>query len=218
MIVMVKIMRVTEDFFENKTTEEIAEALLGQYVVHETKQGILSGYLVDVEAYLGPEDEAAHSFGMRDTPRVAAMYKSAGTIYLYTMHTHLILNFITQEAGKPQGVMIRGLQPDEGLTIMEKNRHGMSGPDLSNGPGKLVEALGIQKDLYGQSLFTSSLYLEAEKAKVPKKILQLPRIGIPNKGKWTEMPLRYVVAGNPYITKQKKQWVDQENFGWREKR
>lgn len=209
-------MRVMEEFFYHKTTEEIAEALLGQYLVHETEDGILSGYLVDVEAYLGPDDQAAHSYGMRSTPRVQAMYKKAGTIYLYTMHTHLILNFITQEEGKPQGVMIRGLEPDQGLPIMEKNRNGIKGASLSDGPGKLVQALGISRELYGQSLFDSTLYLDAEKARKPKKILRLPRIGIPNKGIWTDLPLRYAVKGNPYITKQKKQDIEQDS-GWRNK-
>ena len=64
------------------------------YLEHETPSGKLGGYIVDCEAYLGPEDLAAHSFGMRNTPRVRAMYEKPGTIYLYTMHTHLILNFI----------------------------------------------------------------------------------------------------------------------------
>lgn len=206
-------MRVTADFFEG-TTQEIAQKLLGQYLVHETDQGLLAGYLVDVEAYLAPEDEAAHSFGMRKTPRVRAMYEDAGTIYLYTMHTHLLLNFITQEKGMPQGVMIRGLQPVEGLPVMQANRNGITGPELSNGPGKLVRALGIQKELYGKTLFSSSLYLDQEKARQPKEIVALPRIGIPNKGIWTDMPLRYVVKGNPYISKQKKSEID-EDFGWR---
>lgn len=213
MIEMVRKMRITADFFQG-TTEEIARKLLGQYLVHETPQGILAGYLVDVEAYLGPDDEAAHTFGMRKTPRVLAMYQAAGSIYLYTMHTHLILNIITQAEGVPQGVMIRGLQPVEGTPFMIENRHSITGPDISNGPGKLVQALSIPKDLYGKSLFTSNLYLAAEKQKQPKEILALPRIGIPNKGIWTDLPLRYVVKGNPYITKQKKAEIDAD-FGWR---
>ncbi|MDH6365082.1 DNA-3-methyladenine glycosylase [Enterococcus sp. PF1-24] len=207
-------MRITTEFFENKKTEEIAESLLGQYLVHETSRGILAGYLVDVEAYLGPEDEAAHSFGLRQTPRLAAMYQPAGTIYLYTMHTHLILNFVTQAAGQPQGVMIRGLQPVENIPLMIENRQGISSVEISNGPGKLVTAMGITKELYGKTLFGSELYLLSEKAKQPQEILRLPRIGIPNKGIWTDKRLRYAVAGNPYISKQKKQAIDQENFGW----
>lgn len=202
------------EIFNTKTTPEIAEYLVGMYVEHDTPQGKLGGYIVDCEAYLGPDDEAAHSFGMRKTPRVRAMYQEPGTIYLYTMHTHLILNIITQPKGMPQGVMIRGLEPAEGVEQMIVNRGGKSGASLSDGPGKLVAALGIEKELYGQSIFFSSLRIRPEKKKQPKEILRLPRIGIPNKGKWTEMPLRFAVKGNPYISNQKKTQVV-EDWGWR---
>lgn len=203
------------DFIRTKTTEEIAQHFLGMYLEYKTEAGILSGYLVDVEAYLGPEDEAAHSFDLRKTHRLKAMYDKPGTIYLYSMHTHLILNIVTQELGKPQGVMIRGMEPVEGIKKMEENRRGITGVNLSNGPGKLVAALGLSKELYGQSIFNSSLKIIPEKRKYPKEILSLPRIGIPNKGIWTEMPLRYVVAGNPYVTKQKQVEIDKETFGWK---
>ena len=209
-------MNETIDFFNTKSTEEIAQFLLGMYLEHETESGVLAGYIVDTEAYLGPEDEAAHSYGLRDTPRLKAMYEKPGTIYLYTMHTHLILNMVTQEKGKPQGVMIRAIEPVIGINQMEVNRKGRKGVELSNGPGKLVAALDIKKELYGDSIFDSSLRIVPEKRKMPKKIISLPRIGIPNKGIWTELPLRYVVSGNPYISKQSKSDIDQKAFGWKE--
>ncbi|KAF1299111.1 3-methyladenine DNA glycosylase [Enterococcus sp. JM4C] len=208
-------MKELMTFFETKTTEEIAEYLLGMYLEHETPAGKLAGYIVDAEAYLGPDDQAAHSFGMRKTPRLTAMYQKPGTIYLYTMHTHLLLNIVTQPEGHPQGVMIRGLQPVVGLEQMQANRGGKTTADISNGPGKLVAALGITKEYYGQSIFTSDLHLVPEKRKFPKEIEKLPRIGIPNKGIWTDLPLRYVVKGNPYISQQKKNRIDEKNFGWR---
>lgn len=203
-------------FFNTESTEKIAKFLLGMYIEHQTPTGILGGYIVDTEAYLGPDDEAAHSFGLKKTPRLEAMYGKPGTIYLYTMHTHLILNLVTQAVGKPQGVMIRAIQPDVGIATMEKNRKGKKGIELSNGPGKLVAALGISKDLYGESIFTSKLRLIPEKKRYPQKIMALPRIGIPNKGIWTELPLRYVVAGNPYISKQKKSAIDTVSLGWKD--
>ena len=179
------------NYFNTETTENIAQYLLGMYLEHETPEGKLGGYIVDCEAYLGPDDEAAHSYGMRDTPRVRAMYEKPGTIYLYTMHTHLILNMITQPIGMPQGVMIRGFEPVEG-----------------------IEQMGITRDLYGESIFSSSLHLVPEKRRLPKEIMALPRIGIPNKGLWTEKLLRFVVRGNPYITNQRKNLIE-ENNGWR---
>ncbi|ALR99915.1 3-methyladenine DNA glycosylase [Enterococcus silesiacus] len=209
-------MNETINFFNTKSTEEIAQFLLGMYLEHETNSGILAGYIVDTEAYLGPEDEAAHSFGLRNTPRLKAMYEQPGTIYLYTMHTHLILNMVTQEKGKPQGVMIRAIEPVKGIKKMEENRNGRKGIELSNGPGKLVAALGIDRELYGQSIFDSTLRIVPEKRKTPKKIISLPRIGIPNKGIWTEQPLRYAVSGNPYISKQRRNDINQKTFGWKE--
>ncbi|MBM7710017.1 DNA-3-methyladenine glycosylase [Enterococcus lemanii] len=200
------------EVFQTKSTEEIAAYLVGMYLEYDTPSGKLGGYIVDCEAYLGPEDEAAHSHGMKKTPRLKAMYDHPGTIYLYTMHTHLILNLVTQAKGTPQGVMIRGFEPVEGLTQMQENRP-KKGKDLSNGPGKLVAALGIDKALYGQSIFSSPLHLVPEKRQIPKKIIRLPRIGIPNKGKWTEMPLRFIAAGNPYVTNIRKSQLD-DHHGW----
>jgi DNA-3-methyladenine glycosylase len=205
-------MNELEEVFAQQSTPMIARQLLGMYLEHETPQGRLGGYIVDCEAYLGPDDLAAHSYGMRHTPRVAAMYEKPGTIYLYQMHTHLILNFITQPEGMPQGIMIRGLEPVDGIAKMEANRK-KSGPDLSNGPGKLVKALGITQEYYGQSIFTSRLHLVNERRRTPKEILAIPRIGIPNKGEWTDKPLRFVVAGNPYITNSRKAAV-QPDHGW----
>lgn len=198
--------------FRNESTAAIAKELLGSYLEHDTKQGKLGGYIVDCEAYLGPDDLAAHSVGMRNTPRVRAMYEKPGTIYLYTMHRHLILNFITQPEGQPQGVMIRGIEPITGIPKMIENR-GKTGRELSNGPGKLVQALGITAAYYGQSIFDSDLHLVAGKRRQPHEILEVPRIGIPNKGIWTELPLRFAVAGNPYISQIRKADI-KEDHGW----
>ncbi|AOF49637.1 DNA-3-methyladenine glycosylase [Tetragenococcus halophilus] len=207
-------MKETIKIFETASTVDIARFLVGMYLEHDTPKGKLGGYIVDCEAYLGPDDMAAHSYGMRKTPRLKAMYQKPGTIYLYTMHTHLILNMVTQAEGMPQGVMIRAIEPVEGKEQMEKRRAKI-GREVSNGPGKLVEALGIPKNLYGQSIFSSDLHLVPEKRKTPKKIAELPRVGIPNKGEWTDMPLRFVASGNPYITKIRRQQIDSDS-GWQE--
>lgn len=120
--------------FATQPTTTIARALLGMYLEHETPVGTVGGYIVDCEAYLGPDDLAAHSVGMRNTPRVRAMYQEPGTIYLYAMHTHRIVNFITQPKGIPQGIMIRGLEPVDGIALMEQQRQ-KTGPDVATAPG-----------------------------------------------------------------------------------
>lgn len=199
--------------FQLEDTKEVAKALLGHLILHESKDGLVGGYIVDTEAYLGSEDKASHSYGHKNTPRLKAQYDKQGTIYMYSMHTHLLLNLVTQKKGQPEGVMIRGIEPVVGLSIMEELRQ-KKGPELTNGPGKLTEALGLTNELYGSSIFEGPLYVLDDK-KIPQKITAAPRIGIPNKDIWTELPLRYYVAGNPYITKIKKSEIDMENHGWR---
>lgn len=208
-------MNETKTFIQQATTKEVATFLVGMYLEYQTEQQTLGGWIVDCEAYLGADDQAAHSYRLKKTPRLAAMYQEAGTIYLYQMHTQLILNIVTQDCHQPQGVMIRALEPDEkSIAQMEKNRRGKTGVDLTNGPGKLIQALGVSKDLYGQSIFTSSLHLRPDKRRYPQKIATLPRIGIPNKGFWSTAPLRFVCQGNPYLTQQKKSQVTAD-FGWK---
>ena len=214
---MTKSMAELRQLFQYEDTPTVAQALVGMYLEHRLPDDrTLGGWIVDCEAYLGPEDKAAHSFGMRKTARVAAMYQTAGSIYLYQMHRQVILNLVTREAGLPQGVMIRALEPDpQYVEKMTEYRGGKNGVELTNGPGKLMQALQVPFDLYGESIFTSSLHLVTEKRREPKNILAVPRIGIPNKGKWTEMPLRFVCQGNPYVTKQLKRNVSPD-WGWQE--
>lgn len=201
------------EFWENqtKTTEEIAQELLGCLLIKETDAGVTSGWIVETEAYVGEFDQAAHSFGLRKTPRLKAMYQPAGTIYIYHMHTHTMLNIVAKEAGNPQGILIRAVEPFSGIDLMEERRN-MGGINLTNGPGKLTKAMGITKEDYGTSIGDAPLYLSTEQRRTPKQIIATPRIGIPNKGEWTDKPLRFIVAGNPYVSR-KKGSVELD-FGW----
>lgn len=192
-------------------TEELAQQLLGCLLIKETEEGVTSGWIVETEAYLGEMDQAAHSFGLRKTPRLEAMYQSAGTIYIYQMHTHTMLNIVAKEAGNPQGILIRALEPHSGVELMEQRRN-MSGLGVTNGPGKLTKAMGITREDYGTSISEPPLYLSSDQRRIPKNIIDSPRIGIPNKGKWTDEPLRFTVGGNPYVSR-KKGTVDLD-LGW----
>ncbi|WP_208559654.1 DNA-3-methyladenine glycosylase [Marinilactibacillus kalidii] len=190
-----------KDFYNHVSTEEIARQLLGCLVVKETDKGRVSGWIVETEAYLGVEDEAAHTFNGRKTPRVSSMYESAGTIYIYSMHTHRMLNVVTQPEGVPQAVLIRAIEPYEGITVMQENRL-KHGRELTNGPGKLTKAMGIELTDDGYSIFSEPLFIESTSRKIPNQIGTSPRIGIPNKGKWTDAPLRYTVVGNPFVSRK----------------
>ena len=189
--------------FINNGTVEIARQLLGKKLVVQSGGEILSGWIVETEAYLGPDDRAAHSYGLKRTPKVESMYQEGGTIYVYMIHGHHNMNIVTQKAGLPQGVLIRGLEPCEGVSLMEARR-GRMGIEATNGPGKLCKALGVTKACDGTRLGIGPISLAGTGDKIPAHIETSPRIGIPNKGEWTESPLRFFVKGNPYVSKMRK--------------
>lgn len=184
------------------STEEIAERLLGCLLIKETNGVKTSGWIVETEAYVGIADEASHSFKAKNTPRMKVMYESAGSIYIYKMHTHLLLNVVTKEQGDPQAVLIRAVEPFEGKHIMEERRQ-KKGIETTNGPGKLTKAMGIMMTDHETSIIEPSLYIDTRQKREPLTVEKSKRIGIPNKGVWTDSLLRFTVKGNPYISRKK---------------
>ncbi|MBC1654528.1 DNA-3-methyladenine glycosylase [Listeria welshimeri] len=194
---------IKEHYFEQKSTIELARDILGMRLVHQTQHVKLSGYIVETEAYLGATDMAAHSYRNLKTKRTDIMYQPAGAIYMYQMHRQVLLNFITMKEGVPEAVLIRAIEPDEAsIPYMEIKRNGKTGSELTNGPGKLTQALGLTIKDYGKTLFNSNIWLE--EAKIPHIIEATNRIGVPNKGIATHYPLRFTVKGNRYISGQRK--------------
>lgn len=199
--------------FVNSSTEEVAKQLLGKKLIHRIGTKVYSGYITETEAYVGVADEACHTFGGRRTPKVTSMYQIGGTIYIYTMHTHHMLNIVTKEEEDPQAVLIRAIEPAEGIEYMERNRN-HTGVQVSNGPGKLTKAMEITKALDGQNIGNCELFIHEADKKTPLEIAESPRIGIPNKGIWTSALLRYYVKGNPFVSGLPKRDWDKRNYGW----
>ena len=168
-----------ESFFARETTV-VARDLLDKVLVREIDGQKLWGRLVEVEAYLGPQDIAAHSKGGRRTPRTEVMFGEPGRAYVYfTYGMHWCLNFVTREAGMPQAVLVRALEPGPGV--------GRCG-----GPGLVTRALGIDRALNGVPLVPPDLYVVDDGA--PKRrVLVTPRIGVQGTGRWEKRLLRYVV-------------------------
>lgn len=210
--------------FFKQDTISLAKDLLGKLILVKKDDEILGGYIVETEAYLGAVDRACHGFEGKRTPKVEALFGKAGTVYIYTMHTHKMLNIVSCEEGNPQAVLIRGIEPVINVERMVENR-GKSGILVSNGPGKLTKAMGISDKFNKSNIFEITrnfqkitqemnynskniqenvLYIDFENSKIPKKIEISARIGIPNKGVWTEKQLRYFVAGNKYVSRMKK--------------
>lgn len=199
--------------FINGSTVANAKKLLGKKLLIDHSGNLVGGYIVEVEAYLGIRDMAAHSYKGRRTPKVEAMYQPGGTIYIYTMHGHNMLNFIMKKAGIPEGVLIRGIQPTEGIDFMKTNRNAESF-NLTNGPGKLTKALGITREFNGTTLNDGKIMINELESRIPKKISSSPRIGIPNKGEWTNKLLRFYVAGNPYVSCIPKREIQELETTW----
>lgn len=196
----------------NLSTQELAINLLGRLLTHQTTQGLMSAWIVETEAYIGTIDQACHSYQGKKTPRLLAMYDQPGTIYLYQMHGHILLNIVSRESGNPQAVLVRAVEPYQGEGLMLSNRS-KSGINLTNGPGKLTQAMDISMAYNNQYLTDSKLSLDLNQFKCPKEVAVSPRIGIPNKGEWTDKLLRYTVKGNPYVSKNRGT-IDKTNHGW----
>jgi DNA-3-methyladenine glycosylase len=188
------------DFFQQPTLE-LAKNLLGCLLVKETEEGITSGYIVETEAYIGPGDRASHSFANRRTKRTEIMFGEAGYVYTFVTHTHTLVNVISGPADHPEGILIRAIEPLEGIDLMRERRGIDNLRNLTNGPGKLTKALGIKMDDYGHLFTKLPLYIAP--GKKTADISAGPRIGIENTGEAKDYPWRFWITGNPFVSRKR---------------
>lgn len=159
-----------------------------------------AGRIVEVEAYVGPHDPACHAYGDRRTARTEQLYGPPGTAYVYfTYGMHWCLNAVTEEAGYPAAVLIRALEPLEGIATMRRRRGGASVADrhLCAGPARLCEALGVTGALNGASLQGGALRV-VRGARPPGPVAVGPRIGITRATDW---PLRFYLQDSPWVSR-----------------
>lgn len=201
-------MKLSREFYARDTLI-VAKDLLGKILVHKTEDSVLKGKIVEVEAYLGLEDKAAHSYGGRKTERVRAMYGIPGTAYVYIIYgMHYCLNVVAKKEGVPEGVLLRGIEPIEGLEEMCVNRFGKPYGELSNyqkknltnGPGKLTKALNIDRSYNMEDLCGDSLYL-LEGDQEDFHIVETTRIGIDYAEEAKDYPYRFYIKGNKNVSK-----------------
>ncbi len=183
--------------FYSRQTILVARELLGQILIHEESRGPAAGRIVEVEAYLPHKDPGCHA-AQGPTPRNSVMFGPPGHAYVYFCYgNHYLFNIVTEKEGVPGAVLIRALEPVKGFELMSRRRGGLP-PDslqLTNGPGKLVQALGIGRKHNRTPVWKKPLYVK--KAMRTEKIGITTRIGI-TEG-W-ELPLRFYLKGNPYLS------------------
>ena len=188
-------------FFETGAAE-LAQRLLGKLLCHRTPEGLAAGMIVEAEAYCGPADDAAHSFGGRRTARTEAMFGPAGRAYVFRIYgIHCCFNVVAAREGEPQAVLIRALEPVEGLALMEARRGTEEPLRLCSGPGKLCRALDIGMAQYGMDLCGSELFLANFRDFSPAEICVSPRVNVDYAEAWRNAPLRFFLKDSPYVSK-----------------
>ena len=175
--------------------------MLGTVLECETEDGVASGIIVETEAYLGEHDLACHAAVGR-TARTEPLYGPPGISYVYFIYgMYWCFNAVTRAEGEPSAVLVRALEPLEGLPLMHRRRPGIrKGADLTNGPGKLCAALGITGTLNRKPLQRKPLVIREGNGVANDQIEITTRIGITKSADW---PLRYVMRGNKYVSRGK---------------
>ena len=189
-------------FFAREDTLRIARELLGKLLVVPGENGDrVTGMIVETEAYLGLEDKAAHTYGGRRTARNEVTYGPGGHVYVFFVYgMYYQLNFVTGPADHPHVVLIRAVEPVEGIEIMRARRGPMKDKNLTSGPGKLCIAFGIGRALNGADLTGDQIWLENYRSITDDEIAAGRRVGIDYAAEYAEMPWRFWVKGNIYVS------------------
>lgn len=191
------------DFYA-RPTGTVARELLGCRLVRHLNGERLSGVIVEAEAYIGENDLACHAKAGK-TQRTAVMYGLAGFSYVYfTYGMHWMLNVVTEEQDFPAAVLLRAIEPVEGIRVMQRFRGGKDLKLIGKGPACLTQALGITRTENGLDLCTrdSSLWIEQGEAIPKRRVAVSPRVGLGKTPEpWLSKPWRYSVAGNPFVSK-----------------
>ena len=179
--------------FYARPTVAVARALLGHILVSDIGGRRTAGRITETEAYLGPEDPACHAFGWRRTPRTEPLYGRPGTVYVYfTYGMHWCLNAVTERAGWPAAVLIRALEPLDGLSTMRRRRGAVADAQLCSGPARLCAALGITGRINGARLDAGRLRIvRGTNGRLTGPVTTTPRVGITRGVEW---PLRFLLG------------------------
>jgi DNA-3-methyladenine glycosylase len=195
--------KIRASFFTRDDTPLIARELIGKSLVVPAENGIrVSGMIVETEAYLGIADRAAHSFGGKRTGRTEIMYAEGGHVYIFLVYgMHHQLNFVTGPADHPHAILIRAVEPYEGIEIMRKRRGKMGDRNLTSGPGKLCKAFAIDKTFNGAHLEGGEIWVEEYRKPLAEEIAAGTRIGIDYAGEDAKRPWRFWLKDNIFVSR-----------------
>jgi DNA-3-methyladenine glycosylase len=185
--------------FYARPTPEVARRLLGHILVSELGGHRTAGRIVETEAYIGPEDPACHGYRGHRSRRNASLFERPGTAYVYfTYGMHWCLNAVTEREGFPAAVLIRALEPLEGVAIMRRRRQRGADRELCSGPAKLCQALGVSGTEDGRTLTRGPLRIVRNGSRQRYAIIATPRVGIRHAVDW---PLRFLIKDSPWVSR-----------------
>jgi DNA-3-methyladenine glycosylase len=184
----------------NRSAADVAPDLLGARLIHDTPGGRIAGRIVEVEAYLGPEDLAAHS-SRGETPRNSVMFGPPGRLYVYLVYgIHHCVNVVCGPDAKPEAVLLRAAELTEGEELARSRRGDVPASRLAAGPGNLAAAFDIDRRLNGADLLVGPVRLEPGPR--PDAIERTARVGVDYAGDWTVRPLRYLIRDDPHRSRR----------------
>jgi len=197
--------KLPREFYTRANVLAVARQLLGRLLIVPAREGRrVSGIIVETEAYRGPQDRASHAYGCRRTNRTETMYQIGGTAYVYFVYgMYYQFNVVTNVREIPHAVLVRALEPVEGIALMRKRRPGQSDQNLTSGPGKLCIALGIDRRLDRTDLLGDRVWIEEGDSRVPSSaIASGPRIGVEYAEEWANRPWRFWIRNNPFVSRR----------------
>jgi DNA-3-methyladenine glycosylase len=209
---MMKQSKLGKDFY-SRDAVEVAKDLLGKYIIHVVNGQELIARVVETEAYMGQTDKAAHSYNNRRTKRTEVMFGPAGCAYVYLIYgMYYCMNVVAADIDIPQAVLIRAVEPIDGINIMTEHRYGKSISDcskkeilnLTNGPGKLCQAMNITKLNNGEDLTGNRLYFVEDSSQPEFQMITTTRININYAEEAIHFPYRFYINGNRYVSVRDK--------------
>jgi DNA-3-methyladenine glycosylase len=198
--------KLEHSFYDRDEVVTVARELLGKILVTAFDGSITSGRIVETEAYAGEIDRASHAYGGRRTNRTEIMYGKAGTAYIYLCYgIHQMFNVVTNKKEVPHAILVRALQPIEGIEkMLERTGKRKLDYTLTRGPGNVAKALGLHTRYTGTDLTGDLIYIADDNTTIdPHNIVATPRIGVDYAGEDALLAYRFIVKGNPYLSGKK---------------
>lgn len=196
--------KLRASYYQRSDVVEIARDLLGKLIVTKWDGLVTAGRIVETEAYQGITDRASHAYASRRTARTEVMFAPGGIAYVYLCYgIHHLCNVVTGARDEPHAVLLRAIEPVEGITTMcKRTKKGKDDKSIGAGPGNLSRALGISTAHTGHSLLEETFYIADDGFLLDENnILATPRIGVDYAGEDAALPYRFIIQNNPYISR-----------------